>query len=57
MSDHYMDDGPASEMPNEYTNVTQGYEALVFSTQQTGEDKDNRHFGEYDLKDHKKIVD
>ena len=52
-----MDDGPASEMPNEYTNVTQGYEALVFSTQQTGEDKDNRHFGEYDLKDHKKIVD
>lgn len=32
MSDHRMDVRPSSEMPNEYTNVTQGYDALVFST-------------------------
>ena len=32
MSDHHMDDGPPSEMPNEYSNLTQGYKALVFST-------------------------
>ena len=42
MSDHKYDAGPPSEMPNEYTNVTQGYDALVFSTQQTGEDKTDR---------------
>lgn len=57
MSDNQMDDKPPSEMPNEYSNVTQGFEALVFSTQQTGEDKTERHFGEYDLKDHKKLAD
>jgi hypothetical protein len=51
-----MDDGPPSEMPNEYTNVTQGYDNLVFSTQQAGEEKSER-FGDYDLKDSKKIAD
>lgn len=55
MSDHKYDAGPPSEMPNEYTNVTQNYDALVFSTQQTGEDKTDRNFGDYDLKEHSKI--
>lgn len=32
MSDNHMDEKPPSEMPNEYTNLTQGYDALVFST-------------------------
>lgn len=57
ISDQNIDDKPPSEMPNEYTNITQGYEAIIFSTQQTGEDKNDQHFGEYDLKDHKKMVD
>lgn len=57
MSDHHLDDKPPSEMPNEYTNITQGYDAIIFSTQQTGEDKTDRNFGDYDLKDHKKLVD
>lgn len=33
ISDQNLDDKPPSEMPNEYTNITQGYDAIVFSTQ------------------------
>lgn len=32
LSDNHADEKPPSEMPNEYTNLTQGYDALVFST-------------------------
>lgn len=46
-----MDEKPPSEMPNEYTNLTQGYDALVFSTQQTGQDKNDAQFADYDLKE------
>lgn len=51
MSDNHMDEKPPSEMPNEYTNLTQGYDALVFSTQQTGQDKNDMQFADYDLKE------
>ena len=44
-------------MPNEYTNLTQGYDALLFSTQQTGYDKNDAQFADYDGKESQNLYD